>query len=126
MARNTTFFEGQVAGPVGKPVAGAHVRANCGPKLTAGEVWTEATTGQPPRYRMYAQADVYDIQIRAPGVGVARLPGTVLGLDEAKQLDIRLEAGSTFRAKVADSLTDEPVRGVRPRALWNQPGAEGR
>ena len=89
------------------------------------EIWTEATTDDDGRYRMYAQADVYDIQVRVPGVGVARLPDTSLGADEAKRLDIRLEPGVTFRAKVVDSLTGEPVPGVR-LWHWQHPGIEGR
>ena len=110
--RDKTYFEGRVIGPDGKPVKGARIRANCGPKLTAGEVWTEATTGDDGRYRMYAQADVYDIQVRVPGVGVARLPETVLGPDQARPLDIRLEPGLSFRAKLVDSVSGKPVPGV--------------
>ena len=124
--RNKTYFEGLVTGPDEKPVAGALIRANCGPKLTAGEVWIEAKTGDDGRYRMYAQADVYDIQVRVPGVGVARLPETVLGFDEAKRLDVQLEPGLTFRAKLIDSVSGDPVPGVRLCALANQPGIEGR
>ncbi len=124
--RNKTYFEGQVTGPDGKPVAGARVRANCGPKLTAGEVWNEATTGEDGRYRMYAQADVYDFQVRVPGVGAARRKDTVLGLDEAKALDIRLEPALTFRAKLVDSISGKPISGVRLRGVGSQPGIEGR
>jgi protocatechuate 3,4-dioxygenase beta subunit len=124
--RNKTYFEGRVTGPDGKPVAGARVRANCGPKLTAGEVWNEATTGEDGRYRMYAQADVYDFQVRVPGVGAARLKDTVLGFDEAKALDIRLEPALTFRAKLVDSISGKPVPGVRLRGVGTQPGIDGR
>src|SRR4029077_17090356 len=107
----------RVTGPDGKPVAGALLRANNGPKRADGvmitEIWTEAKTGDDGRYRMYAQADVYDIQVRVPSVGVARLADTSLGADEAKRLDIVLEQGVTFQAKVVDSLTGDPVPGVR-------------
>ncbi len=124
--RNKTYFEGRVVGPDGKPVAGARVRANCGPKLTVWEVWNEATTGEDGRYRMYAQADVYDFQVRVPGVGAARLKDAVLGLDEAKTLDIHLEPALTFRAKLVDSISGKPVAGVRLRGVGSQPGIEGR
>jgi len=124
-----TYFEGLVTGPDGKPVPGALIRANSGPKQADGvritAIWTEAPTGTDGRYRMDAQADVYDIQVRAPGVGVARLPATPLGPDEAKRLDIRLEPVVTFRARVVDSLTGAPVTGVRLRH-WQHPGVEGR
>ena len=124
--RSKTYFEGQVTGLDGKPVAGARVRANCGPKLTAGEVWNEATTGDDGRYRMYAQADVYDFQVRVPGVGAARLKDTVLGLDEARSMDIRLEPAMTFRAELVDSISGKPVPGVRLRGMGTQPDIEGR
>jgi len=124
--RNHSYFEGRVVGSDGKPVPGALVRANSGPKQTAGELWTEATTDDHGHYRMYAQPDVYDFQVRAPGVGVARLPKTALDPDEVKSLDFRLDPGMTFRAKLIDSLSGEPVPDVRLRALWNQPGVEGR
>jgi protocatechuate 3,4-dioxygenase beta subunit len=126
---NKTYFEGQVTGPDGKPVPGARIRANCGPKRADGvmitEIWTEATTEDDGRYRMYAQADVYDIQVRVPGVGAARLARTALGADEAKRLDISLERAVTFRANVVDSLTNDPVPGVR-LWHWQHPGVEGR
>ena len=126
---NKTYFEGRVTGPDGRPAAGARIRANCGPKQAEGvritEIWTEATTDETGIYRMYAQADVYDIQVRVPGVGVARLQDTDLKPDEAKRLDIALQRGVTFRAGVVHSLTDHPVPGVR---LWNwqHAGVEGR
>ena len=116
---NKTYFEGRVTSPEGKPVAGARIRANNGPKRVDGgmitEIWTEATTDDDGRYRLYAQADVYDIQVRIPGVGAARRSRTPLGADEAKSLDIALERGVTFRAEVVDSLTGDSVPGVR---LW--------
>ncbi len=126
---NRTYFEGRVTGPDGKPVPGARIRANNGPKRAEGvmisEIWTEATTEDDGRYRMYAQADVYDIQVRVPGVGSARRPGTAIGADEAKTLDIALTRGVTFRAEVVDSLTGDPVPGVR-LWHWQHPGVEGR
>jgi beta-lactamase regulating signal transducer with metallopeptidase domain/protocatechuate 3,4-dioxygenase beta subunit len=126
---NKTYFEGRVTGPDGKSVIGARVRANNGPKRADGvmisEIWTEATTGVDGRYRLYAQPDVYDIHVRAPGVGAARLPQTSLDPDESKRLDIRLQPAVAFHAKVVDSLTGAPVPGVR-LWHWQHPGVEGR
>ncbi len=72
---NRTFFEGTVTRPGGKPVASALIRANQGPKRADGviitEIWTETRTDAEGHYRLYAQADVYDIQVRVPGVGAA-------------------------------------------------------
>ncbi len=59
-----------------------------------------------------------------PGVGAARMPNQVLGTHEAKRLDIHLERGVTFRAKVVDSITLDPVPGVR-LWHWQHPGVEG-
>ena len=117
---NTTFFEGKVMSPGGEPVANALIRANQGPKRAEGvmisEIWTEARTDSEGRYRMYAQADAYDIQVRVPGVGAARLERTTIATDEAKRLDIALGPGVIFRAKTVDSVTGKPVSGVR---LWH-------
>ena len=90
------------------------IRANNGPKQADGvmitEIWTEARTDAEGRYRMYAQEDVYDIQVRVPGVGVARLPQTALGADEARHLDIPLKRGVVFRARTVDSETERRSR----------------
>ncbi len=124
-----TYFEGRVTDPAGKPVKNALIRANNGPKQAEGgiitEIWTEATTDAEGRYRMYAQEDVYDIQVRVPGAGVARLPQTALGPDEARHLDIPLTRGVVFQARTVDSETGEPVEGVR-LWHWQHPGIEGR
>ena len=88
------------------------------------EIWTETRSDAEGRYRMYAQADVYDIQVRVPDVGVARLKDTAPGSDEAKRLDISLQPGVKFRAKVVDSLTGNPVAGVR-LWHWQHKGIEG-
>ena len=126
---NKTYFEGMVTSPAGKPVPDALIRADQGPKRADGvmitEIWTEARTDSDGRYRMYAQADVYDIQVRVPGVGAARLKDTALAADQAKRLDIALQPGVVFRAKLVDSLTAKPVAGVR-LWHWQHKGVEGR
>ncbi|MGC8642315.1 MAG: carboxypeptidase regulatory-like domain-containing protein [Isosphaeraceae bacterium] len=126
---NKTFFEGTVTDPAGKPVKNALIRANNGPKQAdrtiITEIWTEATTDAAGRYRMYAQEDVYDIQVRVPDVGVARLPQTAIGPDETRHLDIPLTRGVVFQARTVDSETGEPVEGVR-LWHWEHPGIQGR
>jgi beta-lactamase regulating signal transducer with metallopeptidase domain len=126
---NKTYFEGRVTSPDGKPVANALIRANQGPKRADGvmvsDIWTETRTDGDGRYRLYAQADVYDIQVRVPGVGSARLKDTALSNDEAKRLDIALMPGVKFRAKLVDSLTGKPVAGVR-LWHWQHKGIEGK
>jgi protocatechuate 3,4-dioxygenase beta subunit len=125
----TTFFEGTATGRDGKPVAGALIRANQGPKRSEGsiitDIWTEARTDAEGRYRMYAQADDYQVLVRVPGAGVARLDRVPLLPDEAKTLDIRLEAGVDFRGRMVDSLSGRPVARVR-LWHWQYPDVEGR
>ncbi|HYH68771.1 MAG TPA: sigma-70 family RNA polymerase sigma factor, partial [Urbifossiella sp.] len=75
-----TYFEGVVRRPDGKPAAGAVIRADQGPKMLEGavysEVWTETTAGPDGKYCLYVQPDEYALHVKAPGVGVARLPKT--------------------------------------------------
>ncbi len=123
-----TYFEGRATAPDGKPAADVLVRANCGPKrgdgVMIGEIWSETRTDADGRYRLYTQADVYDVQVRAPGVGVFRRSGVALAADQAQRLDLPLEAGATFQARVVDSLTGKPVPKVR-LFHWQHPGVEG-
>jgi protocatechuate 3,4-dioxygenase beta subunit len=65
---------------------------------------------------MYVQPDVYDVEVRVADVGQATLPQRPLGPGEQIPLDIALAAGVDFRAKVVDSVTGDPVPGVR---LWH-------
>jgi beta-lactamase regulating signal transducer with metallopeptidase domain/protocatechuate 3,4-dioxygenase beta subunit len=126
---NKTYFEGIVLTPGGKPAPGASIRATPGLKQADGFVlnnlWSETTSDDKGHYRLYAQADVYDIQVRAPGAGTARLKDTSLGSDEARRLDIALQPALTFRARAIDSLTGKPVAGVRLSA-WQHKTIEGR
>ncbi|MCK5173717.1 MAG: carboxypeptidase regulatory-like domain-containing protein, partial [Planctomycetes bacterium] len=111
-----TYFEGQVLDPDSKPVAGAAIRALAGPKHAEGvmlsEIPTETTSNDDGSYRLYVQADVYDIQVTS-GQGVIRLPKIGISKNEAKQLDLKLGESITFRAKVIDKQTGEPVKGFQ-------------
>jgi protocatechuate 3,4-dioxygenase beta subunit len=115
-----TYFEGVVQGPDGKPAANALIRADQGPKQGDGvlitTVWTETKTDATGKYRLYVEPDGYAFQVKAPGVGVARLPKQPIAHGQAKPLDIRLQPGVTFRAVTIDVGTGQPVAGVR---LWN-------
>jgi beta-lactamase regulating signal transducer with metallopeptidase domain/protocatechuate 3,4-dioxygenase beta subunit len=125
---NDTYLEGRVLGPDGKPVPRARIRAARGPfenpQVHISEVWTETGADADGRYRMYFEPGSYDIHVRVPGVGLARLQNTSLSKEEKRQLDIQLRTGPTFRAQVLDMETNEPVAGIR---LWNsqQQGIEG-
>jgi hypothetical protein len=125
---NKTYFEGQVNDPAGKPVAGAKVRGDEGEKQSDGSVipwvWTETTSDANGNYRLYVQPDTYDIQVRVPSVGVVRTGKLPIADGQTKHLDLNLTPGITFRARVVDSISNNPVAGVR---LWSNqdPGIEG-
>jgi protocatechuate 3,4-dioxygenase beta subunit len=124
-----TYFEGVVRGPDGKPAAGAVVRADQGPKMLDGgvytQVWTEATADAQGRYRLHVQPDEYAFQVKAAGVGVARLPKTGIAHGQARAFDIQLQPGITFRARVIDSVSGKPVAGLR-LFDWQQKSVDGR
>jgi len=111
-----TYFEGKVFDSDSKPVPNALIKAIAGPKdaegVLIGEIPTVTTSGDDGSYRLYVQADTYDIQVKADK-GVVRLPKVDISKNNAKQLDFRLESSITFKAKVVDSQTGKPVEGIR-------------
>ena len=124
-----TYFEGVVRGPDVKPAAGAVIRADQGPKMMDGgmytQVWTEATADAQGKYRLYVQPDEYAFHVKAAGVGVARLPKTGIAHGQARTFDIPLQPGVTFRARVIDSVTGKPVAGFR-LFDWQEKSVDGR
>ncbi len=116
-----TYFEGVVRGPDGKPAPGARIRADQGPKMPQPgylitHIYTDTKTDADGRYRLYVCPDAYEVSVRAPGIGGARLPKTAIDHGQARALDIQLQPGITFRARVVDAQDGRPVAGVR---LWN-------
>lgn len=124
-----TYFEGTVKGPDGKPAANALIRANQGPKQADGVVistiWTETHSDAAGHYRLYVEPDAYEFLVKAPGIGVARLPKRPIDHGQAKALDITLEPGVTFRAITVDAGTGQPIAGVRLHH-WQHKEVEGR
>lgn len=123
-----TYFEGIVAAPDGTPVPDAFIRANQGPKEADGvhisTIWTETHSNAQGRYRLLVQDDTYDLQVTSPAGLVARLPKVAIAREKAVPLDLRLEPGVVFRAKILDSQTGEGVAGIRLNH-WQHPGLEG-
>jgi protocatechuate 3,4-dioxygenase beta subunit len=122
-----TYFEGRVLAPDGAPAAGASIRADSGPRRARGfvlsECYTETISGNDGRYRLHVEPGSYDIQVRVPGVGVARLK-EVIDARQVVKRDIALEPGVTFVARFVDHATGRPVEGVK-LSHWQKPGIEG-
>ena len=130
---NETCFEGIVRGPDGKPVPHALVRADQGPKTTMGpggmytSIWTETSSDDAGQYRLYVQPDRYQFSVTAAGVGVARLASQSIGYGLTIPLDVKLQPGATFRARVVDAQTNRPVEGLQFSLVnWQRKGPEGR
>jgi beta-lactamase regulating signal transducer with metallopeptidase domain/protocatechuate 3,4-dioxygenase beta subunit len=125
---NQTYFEGTIRGPDGRPVPNALVRGDSGAKQMAGgmmsECWSETRSDKDGRYRFHVEPGRYDVQVRVPGVGVARQTETV-SHGQSRVLDIKLTRGVDFIAHVVDHTTKKPVPGLR-LWHWDQPGIEGR
>ncbi len=125
---NTTYFEGRVRSPDGKPVAGALICADSGPRrgigFMLGECVTETTSDKDGHYRLYVEPGQYDFQVRVAGVGVAGLPKQDISADQTKTLDIKLSPGINFVARTVDSQTGKPIAGVA-LSHWQKPGIEG-
>jgi beta-lactamase regulating signal transducer with metallopeptidase domain/protocatechuate 3,4-dioxygenase beta subunit len=123
-----TYLEGRVLDSQGEPVPSARVRAARGPfqnpQVHIGQVWTETTTDAEGRYRLYLEPYDYDLQVRVPNVGTVRQSGLKVIRGSTQQLDLMLESGITFRARILDSMTGDPIPGIQ---LWNwqHSGVEG-
>ena len=122
-----TYFEGRVTNSQGEPVEGVVIKAIAGPRngegVGIGEVPTETKSGSGGVFRLYVQADKYDIQVRSDK-GIVRLPNTSISSNETKHLDLKLEKSLIFLARVVDSQTKEPVKGVRLFS-WLRPEVNG-
>jgi RNA polymerase sigma factor (sigma-70 family) len=124
-----TYLEGTVRGPDGKPAAGARIRADQGPRGHSNgilpHIWTETQADASGHYRLYLQPDEYELTVKAPGRGVARLPRKTIAHGKAYQLDIPLEKGVAFRAVAVDATTGKPVPNVR-LFYWQEKDIDGR
>jgi protocatechuate 3,4-dioxygenase beta subunit len=127
MLDNKTCFEGVVTGPDGKPVANAHIRANQGPKNADGvyidTIWTETHSDAEGRYKLLVQDEDYEVQVTSAEGLVARLPKVTIGPKETVALDLKLQPGVVFLARIVD-LAGKPVAGMK-LGHWQHPGVKG-
>ncbi len=118
--QDDTWLEGRVLDDKGEPVADVEIRAERGPfenpNVTIGEVKTTTTTDSSGNYKLYLEPDDYVLKIRASDGLVLRQDDVQLDNGQQRKLDLELEKGITFRAKIIDSITGEPVEGI---VLWN-------
>ena len=111
-----TFIHGTVRDQSGKPVANAKVRAVAGPFYGDGVQITEVpyntTSDAKGHYKLFLQSDTYELFVLGTK-GVSRVPGLALTPGKALLHDVALRPGAIFRARVVDSLTKKPVKGVK-------------
>jgi protocatechuate 3,4-dioxygenase beta subunit len=123
-----TYWEGQVTGPDGQPVANAWIRANQGPQqadgVFIGSIWTETRSDARGHYKLLVQNDTYELQVTSPAGLVARLPEQVIAAQQRVELNLALKPGIVFRARVVDSETGKPVPGVTLDD-WEHPTVKG-
>lgn len=113
---NQTYIEGTVTDSTGKPIANALVRADAGPRQAEGvyitDTATETRTKADGTYRHYVQNDTYTVTALTDAE-MKVVTGVAVAKHEAKRLNVQLAPGPVFRAKIMDSLTQQPVAGVQ-------------
>ncbi|MFC1552774.1 carboxypeptidase regulatory-like domain-containing protein [Candidatus Latescibacterota bacterium] len=116
-----TFLEGIVRAPDGTPVPDANILATYKKEAVrfAGklEFWIKTRTKSDGSYRLYLEPNTYDIRVRVPGIGGARSRSEIVEPGDSGKLDFDLVKGVDFRAKVTDSLTNNPVENMR-LSVW--------
>lgn len=125
---STTSFQGVVTDLDHRPTPDARVRMGRSHRRDGREIgryWSETRADAQGRYRLHVPPDDYDVQVRVPGRGVVRKTGVTIAEGATRTLDLPLERGADFRARVVDSLTGKPVAGVR-LWHWQHPGIEAR
>jgi protocatechuate 3,4-dioxygenase beta subunit len=115
-----TYLEGQVLGLDGKPVAKTKVLAKQGPQQGDGvlitSVETETMTDDEGRYRLYLYPDTYSIEVSSERQGVIKTRDIRAVRKRDHELNLKLQAGVLFKARVLDAETHEPVAGC---VLWH-------
>lgn len=114
--RRDTFIEGTVKDAAGKAVAGAKVRAVAGPfegdGVTITEVPYSTMSDAKGHYKLFLQSGKYELFVRGTQ-GVSRTPELIVAPKTRVAKNFTVQPGATFRARVVDSLSGEPVAGLK-------------
>lgn len=110
-----TYLEGMVVDKNDKPVSTAIVVA-AHPYIWRGDYpsfnrESRTSTDENGRYRLYLNPEVYAVIVLSEGHGVERVSNIEVLKNEAQTLDLQLNDGVNFRARVLDADTNEPVAG---------------
>jgi beta-lactamase regulating signal transducer with metallopeptidase domain len=125
---NWPYFEGVVRDTKGAPLAGQLIRACTGEKEADGvsiqHVWSETRSDEHGRYLLRVFPDTYEFQVRSAANEITKVSGQKIVRNETRKLDLTLTPGLTFRARIIDTETRQPLAGVR---LYHDehPGLEG-
>jgi protocatechuate 3,4-dioxygenase beta subunit len=114
--KDNTWLEGTVFDRTGKPVADATVRARTPAMRDGREIgsyWTETKSGADGRYVLHIEPAEIEIHSTVKGSGVFISPSVRLNEGQTMRVDVKLRSGGTLRAKVVDSMSGEPVAGLR-------------
>lgn len=114
--KSDTFLYGTVRDAAGQPVPQAKVRAVAGPfegdgvKITNVPYFT--TADEKGQFKLFVPGDTYELFVRA-GKETSRTPDILLAPGQGLLQNVALKPGLTFRARVVDSVTGEPISGFR-------------
>ncbi|WP_406698069.1 M56 family metallopeptidase [Singulisphaera sp. Ch08] len=129
---NTTYFEGRVLKPDGSPASEVDLHASVSaPAILFAQGLNQhdpdmikTRSGKDGRYRLYVEPGEYDLEVRSPGVGVARILEQEIAANQALERDIPLVPAVTFVARTVDRETGQPLAGVT-LTHGPKPGIEG-
>ncbi len=112
---SSTYLEGEVVDKNGNPVPNATVIA-AHPYIWTGEYpsfdrETKTTTDAQGHYRLYLNPEIYTVSVISEHDGVERVSSIEVIKDKAQTLDLKLNDGVNFQARILDAESKEPIAG---------------